>query len=88
MKASAYARYSSDNQGEESIDAQLRAIREYCQKNDIQLVKTYIDEARSATTDDRPSFLQMIQDSSMGLFSSVIVHKLDRFVSPHAGRVD
>lgn len=79
IKAAAYARYSSDNQREESIEAQLRAIREYCQKNDIQLVKIYTDEARSATTDDRPGFLQMIQDSSMGLFSAVIVHKLDRF---------
>jgi len=79
LKAAAYARYSSDNQREESIEAQLRAIREYCQKNDIQLVKIYTDEAKSATTDDRPGFLQMIQDSAMGLFSAVIVHKLDRF---------
>jgi site-specific DNA recombinase len=78
-KAAAYARYSSDNQREESIEAQLRAIREYCERNRIQLVKIYTDEARSATTDDRPGFLQMIQDSSKGLFSAVIVHKLDRF---------
>ncbi len=78
-KAAAYARYSSDNQREESIEAQLRAIREYCQKNNIQLVKIYTDEAKSATTDDRPGFLQMIKDSSLGLFDVVIVHKLDRF---------
>jgi len=79
MKAAVYARYSSDNQREESIDAQLRAIREYCQRCGIQIVKIYTDEARSATTDDRPGFLQMIQDSALGLFSVVIVHKLDRF---------
>ena len=79
LKAAAYARYSSDNQREESIEAQLRAIREYCERNGIQLIKIYTDEAKSATTDDRPGFLQMIQDSSMGLFSAVIVHKLDRF---------
>lgn len=79
QKAAAYARYSSDNQREESIEAQLRAIREYCERNRMQLVKIYTDEARSATTDDRPGFLQMIQDSAMGLFSAVIVHKLDRF---------
>lgn len=78
-KAAAYARYSSDNQREESIDAQLRAIREYCEKNGIQIVKVYTDEARSATTDNRPGFLQMIQDSALGLFSAAIVHKLDRF---------
>jgi len=79
MKAAAYARYSSDNQRDESIDAQLRAIREYCQRNNIQLIKIYTDEARSATTDDRPGFLRIIQESSLGLFDVVIVHKLDRF---------
>jgi len=79
MKAAAYARYSSDNQREESIEAQLRAIKEYCEKNNIQLVKIYVDEARSATTDNRPNFLNMIQDSALGLFNAVIVHKLDRF---------
>lgn len=79
QKAAAYARYSSDSQREESIEAQLRAIREYCERNRMQLVKIYTDEARSATTDDRPGFLQMIQDSALGMFDAVIVHKLDRF---------
>lgn len=75
----AYARFSSDNQREESIDAQLRAIRQYCQQHDYILLDTYIDEARSATTDDRPAFQQMIKDSASGDWSAVIVHKLDRF---------
>lgn len=79
MKAAIYARYSSDNQREESIEAQIRAIREYCQKDNIQIVKIYTDEARSATTDDRPGFLQMIKDSELGIFDLIIVHKLDRF---------
>ena len=79
FKAAAYARYSSDNQREESIEAQLRAIKEYCNRNNMQIVKIYTDEARSATTDDRPSFIQMIKDSELGLFDAVIVHKLDRF---------
>jgi len=79
MKAAIYARYSSDNQREESIDAQVRAIREYCGRNGIRIVRTYTDEARSATTADRPGFLQMIQDSNLSLFDVVVVHKLDRF---------
>jgi site-specific DNA recombinase len=79
LKAAACARYSSDNQREESIAAQLRHIREYCQKNNIQIVKIYTDKAKSATTDDRPGFLQMIQNSTLGQFNAVIVHKLDRF---------
>jgi site-specific DNA recombinase len=76
-----YARYSSDNQREESITAQLRAIREYAKKNDTSLVKEYIDEAKSATNDDRPNFLQMIHDITTEIYSVdfVFVHKLDRF---------
>ncbi|TCW34413.1 resolvase-like protein [Thermohydrogenium kirishiense] len=51
MKAAAYCRFSSDNQREESIDAQLRAIEEYAEKNNIEIVKIYADEAKSPTTD-------------------------------------
>jgi len=75
-----YARFSSDNQREESITAQLRAIREYAARNGIQIIREYTDEARSATTDDRPGFLQMIRDLKDGLrVDLVLVHKLDRF---------
>ena len=79
MRAVAYARYSSDNQREESIDAQVRAIKEFCKKEKIDLIKIYKDEAKTATTDDREDFLNMISDSSYKNFDAVIVHKLDRF---------
>ncbi|MDF2700739.1 MAG: recombinase, partial [Haloplasmataceae bacterium] len=78
-KAAIYARYSSDNQREESIEAQVRAIEEYAKNNDIKIVKRYFDRAKSATTDKRPGFQQMISDSSIEIFDIVIVHKLDRF---------
>ena len=78
-KVAIYARFSSDNQREESIDAQIRAINEYCTYNKYTVIKIYTDEAKSATTDDRPQFQQMIKDSSTGMFDMVIVHKLDRF---------
>ncbi len=79
MKVAAYARFSSDNQREESIDAQMRAIREYCDKNGYTVVKEYVDMAMSATTDNRPQFQQMVRDSGLKGFSAVVVHKLDRF---------
>lgn len=78
-KAALYARYSSDNQRSESIDAQLRAMQNYCQQNHILIVETYIDEAKSATTDHRPSFQKMIADSKYHQFNIILVHKLDRF---------
>ncbi len=74
-----YARFSSDNQRTESIDAQVRAMNQFCKQNHWQVVATYTDEARSATTDNRPQFQQMISDSSKGIFDIVLVHKLDRF---------
>ncbi|MCM0648434.1 recombinase family protein [Clostridium swellfunianum] len=77
--AAIYARYSSDNQRDESIDAQVRAIEEYTKRNNIKIVKIYADKAKSATSDRRPEFQQMIKDSALGLFNTVIVHKLDRF---------
>ena len=79
MNAAIYARYSSDNQREESIDAQIRGITEFAERNSILITNTYIDEAKSATTDNRPSFLQMMNDAESGHFDAVIVHKLDRF---------
>lgn len=74
-----YARYSSENQREESIEGQLRECKEFAQKNDIQIVGSYIDRALSAKTDNRPDFQRMIKDSANGLFDTVIVWKLDRF---------
>lgn len=79
QNAVAYARYSSDNQRQESIDAQVRAIKEYCKKNEILLMHVYVDEAVSATSDQREEFLQMIEDAKKGSFQLCIVHKLDRF---------
>lgn len=63
MRAVIYARYSSDNQREESIEGQLRDCNEYAKYNDIEIVGTYIDRAFSAKTDDRPDFQRMIADS-------------------------
>ena len=79
MTAVIYARYSSDNQREESIEGQIRECTAYAEKNDLTVVKHYIDRAISAKTDNRPEFQQMIKDSDKKLFDIVLVWKLDRF---------
>ena len=79
MKAVIYARYSSDNQREESIEGQLRECMEYAERHGMTIVDTYIDRALSAKTDNRPRFQAMIKDSSKQLFEVVLVWKLDRF---------
>lgn len=82
--AYAYARFSSDNQREESIDAQLRAISEFCDMNNIRILRIFKDEAFSARTDKRPAFQELfglIKDHPADL---LIVHKLDRFARNRA----
>ena len=58
MTAVIYARYSSDNQREESIEGQIRECTAYAEKNGITVIKHYIDRALSAKTDNRPDFQQ------------------------------
>lgn len=79
MNGVIYARYSSDNQREESIDGQLRECKAFAEKNDIRIIDSYIDRALSAKTDNRPAFQKMIKDSVKGEFDVIIVWKLDRF---------
>lgn len=79
MKAVIYARYSSDNQREESIEGQIRECKAYAEKQGLTVLNTYIDRAFSAKTDNRPEFQRMIKDSGKHLFDVIIVWKLDRF---------
>ena len=74
-----YARYSSENQREESIEGQIRECKAYAEKNGITILNCYIDRALSAKTDNRPEFQRMIKDSARHLFDVVLVWKLDRF---------
>ena len=79
VKAVIYARYSSHNQREESIEGQLRKCREYAEKNGFVIIEEYIDRAMSAKTDNRFDFQRMIKDSDKGHFQAVIMYTMDRF---------
>ena len=79
MKAVIYARYSSDNQTEASIEGQLRECMEYAERTRIDVIGNYIDRALTAKTDNRPEFQRMIKDSYKHAFDIIIVWKLDRF---------
>ena len=47
MKAVIYARYSSDNQREESIEGQIRECTAFAEKNGMTVLRHYIDRAYS-----------------------------------------
>ena len=79
MNGVIYARYSSHNQREESIEGQIRKCREFAENQGITIIGEYIDRALSGKTDKRDSFQRLIKDSSKGHFQCVIMYTLDRF---------
>ena len=63
--AALYARVSSDRQDVDlSVAAQLRALRDYADKNDYLVVREYVDEAESGKVADRPQFQRMLDEAS------------------------
>ena len=84
MKAVIYARYSSDNQREESIEGQLRECNDFAKKNDITVLRHYIDRAYSAKTDNRPETVSgehVLIDNVLYVDEKLLVFKktLDEF---------
>lgn len=79
MNAVIYARYSSERQTEQSIEGQLRECTEFAEQNDITIIDTYIDRAKTGRNDNRAEFQRMLRDSGRKIFDAVIVWKIDRF---------
>ena len=74
-----YARFSSHAQNEQSIEGQLKECYAFAERSGLRIVHEYIDRALTGTTDKRPEFLQMIEDSKRKGFQFVVVYQLDRF---------
>jgi len=81
IPACGYCRFSSDNQREESIEAQQRLINEFATRNGYDIKKWYIDRAISGKTVKRPDFQRLLKDiaSPDCGFKAVLIHKIDRF---------
>lgn len=79
MNVVIYARYSSHNQTEQSIEGQLSVCHDFANKNNYTIINEYIDRATTGTNDNREQFQKMIEDSSKKQFQGVLVYQLDRF---------
>ena len=79
IRAALYARFSSHNQREESIDAQIRAMKKFCEDKGYSIVKIYSDSAQTGTNCRRDEFSKMMVDAENNIFDVIVVHKLDRF---------
>jgi site-specific DNA recombinase len=78
MRAAIYARYSSENQREASIEDQLRLCRERIAREGWVLGEVYSDARLSGASRFRPGYQQMLLDAKSGAFEVVVAEALDR----------
>ena len=74
-----YARYSSDNQRDASIEDQLRICRDQAKREGWQVVGCYKDAGISGSSMIlRPGIQSLLQDAQAGQFDMVLAEALDR----------
>jgi len=79
MKAAIYARYSTDNQSHETIEVQVKKCAEYAEKNNIDIVDIFADEAISGMKSDRPELQKLFKLAGSHLINCVIIYDQSRF---------
>ena len=80
MKAAVYARYSSENQSEKSIDDQIRVCKNYCKEHEITVCDEhiYVDEAISGSLINRPGLQALEKAAENKEFEAILVDDLSR----------
>src|SRR5229473_5372629 len=78
IKVALYARYSSENQRDASIEDQLRLCRLHAEKQGWTIVDSYTDRAISGASLLRPGIQNLIQDATRGRFTVVLAEAMDR----------
>ena len=72
-----YGRYSDSGQSEQSIEGQRKICYDFAERNGYKIIGEYIDRATTGTSDNRPEFQRMINDSAKRQFQGVLVYQLD-----------
>lgn len=78
LRVALYARYSSDNQRDASIEDQLRQCRERAAREGWTIVETYSDRAISGASLVRSGIQTLLSDAQAGRFDIVLSEALDR----------
>lgn len=78
MRTAIYARYSSDNQRDDTIEGQLRVCREHVQRQCWTEVGSYDDRAISGASMMRAGIKALIKAAGQGRFDVILCESLDR----------
>lgn len=73
-----YARYSSANQREESIEQQVAECRIFAEAQGITVLDVYADAAQTGRNDKRQSYQKLLADARHGGFSYILAYKSSR----------
>lgn len=73
-----YARFSSHNQRDVSIEQQVEAATKKAAEYGINILNVYSDRAVSGKTDKRADFQKMMRDAEKGKFQFVVAWKSNR----------
>jgi site-specific DNA recombinase len=76
--AAIYARFSSENQSDASIDDQVRVCRRYAGLQGFTVSAVYGDPAFSGTSTLRPDYQKLLEDARNGAFEIIVAESLDR----------
>ncbi|PWR18373.1 recombinase family protein [Zavarzinia compransoris] len=78
MRVAIYARFSSENQRDASIDDQIRVCRARAEREQWQVVEIFTDYAISGSTTLRPGFQGLLAAARAGAFNVALAESLDR----------
>src|SRR3989338_3762356 len=80
MKVAIYARYSSENQRQESIEDQARVCKEFAKRYGHTVLEDHIywDEAKSGAIRNRPALDKLLKACEQKEFQAILVDDLSR----------
>ena len=83
IRVALYGRVSTEEQALRgfSIEAQVAALKEYCEKNNMKIVDVYLDEGISGAKPPlkRPALKRLLEDVEAGKVDMILFTKLDRW---------
>jgi DNA invertase Pin-like site-specific DNA recombinase len=76
VKAALYCRVSTT--AGQSVEMQLRDLRQLAQQRGFEIVNEFCDEGVSGSCDSRPQLDRMLADAQRGKFQAILIWRLDR----------